>query len=309
MMSLIFEITGEEMPSSLPPSGCFEPFKYFEGTSGVLASALAFEITKAPTPAPTSLVRQRLIIHSASDDDDNVSISPMSAWVEREGPSIRKPSCDEGPSIVTTALSKLEVSSTCVEVVPWMNLLPQRWWLGRRPTTADASHLSELLTRPPQLALFLLNLASNFLAITVKNHATALNSPCSPQLPPLPLTASSHRHSDCLPHSPSQPPSPNPPPAASPDRSFGSVQRTVDHAPPLWPPCLPSISSSHCRALHDQPPHPPDTALEPPNSSSPCRYDLQTRRRHRCVVLQRHPAMPVTYCSHAPLCFADDFVR
>ncbi|ONK72963.1 uncharacterized protein A4U43_C04F25440 [Asparagus officinalis] len=106
------------MPAPFPTSSGFELATYFEGASGVLASAITFEMTEAPAPVPALLVRRRLIIRGASDHNDDVSISPVLAGVERKGPSSPKPSCDKGPSMATAALSEPEVSSIGVEVVP-----------------------------------------------------------------------------------------------------------------------------------------------------------------------------------------------
>ncbi|ONK73164.1 uncharacterized protein A4U43_C04F27930 [Asparagus officinalis] len=75
-------------------------------------------MTEAPTPSPILLVRRRLIIHGALDDDDDVSISPVPAGVEWEGPSSPKPSYDEGPIMPAAIVSESKISSTSVKVVP-----------------------------------------------------------------------------------------------------------------------------------------------------------------------------------------------
>ncbi|ONK80005.1 uncharacterized protein A4U43_C01F12760 [Asparagus officinalis] len=106
------------MPTSLPSSGHFELETAFEGASSILTLMSIIKVIEDPTQSPASSVQRRLIVHSASNIDADVLISPMLAHVEREGPPSPKPSCDEGSSAVVAILEEPEVSSTGVEIVP-----------------------------------------------------------------------------------------------------------------------------------------------------------------------------------------------
>ncbi|ONK77615.1 uncharacterized protein A4U43_C02F8570 [Asparagus officinalis] len=57
------ESMGEAIPTSFPAGGHFQHVVNFEDASSILEPASTIDMTKAPAPAPVSLVWRKLIIH------------------------------------------------------------------------------------------------------------------------------------------------------------------------------------------------------------------------------------------------------